>query len=126
MQLQSQSLRTSSMMRSAKAMWVGRTKERAAATHEPATTSLHTDRDRRDETPVQRQAETPVMLSRPDVSFANRHVAEDGMSRGVEVLRRSISLTLDAIVLTIASPIFAIWFIQRAVRKRLHTKTDKT
>jgi hypothetical protein len=34
------------------------------------------------------------------------------------VLRRAVSLTSDAILLTLASPIFAAWWIVRAIRKR--------
>ena len=34
------------------------------------------------------------------------------------VLKRAVTLTSDAIVLTIASPFFAIWWIVRAVRRR--------
>ena len=34
------------------------------------------------------------------------------------LFKRAVTLTSDAIVLTIASPFFAIWWIVRAVRRR--------
>lgn len=34
------------------------------------------------------------------------------------ILKRAICLTSDAIVLTIASPFLAVWWIVRAVRRR--------
>jgi hypothetical protein len=34
------------------------------------------------------------------------------------IMKRTISLTSDAIVLTLASPFFAVWWIVRTVRRR--------
>lgn len=39
------------------------------------------------------------------------------------ILRRGLTLTADAIVLTLASPFFAVWYLQRAIRNRLRSKT---
>lgn len=50
------------------------------------------------------------------LSFEARHVAEDIDAPLVAALKRGVALTSDAIVLTLASPFFAIWALQRLVR----------
>jgi hypothetical protein len=38
------------------------------------------------------------------------------------VLRRVVTLGADVVVLTLASPFFALWFAQRFIRNRLRAR----
>jgi hypothetical protein len=52
------------------------------------------------------------------VSIAREFGPSSRMERAGSALRRAPGLVSDAIILTIASPIFAIWFLQRWFRNR--------
>jgi len=58
----------------------------------------------------------PGLQQTEALSFEARHVAEDVDAPLVAALKRGVALTSDAIVLTLASPFFAIWALQRLVR----------
>ncbi len=40
----------------------------------------------------------------------------------IPVYKRAVWLTADAIVLTIASPFFAVWWVARAIKRKLQPK----
>lgn len=56
------------------------------------------------------------------MSFHARHVADDLDAPHVAALKRGLALASDAIVLTLASPFFAVWALQRLVRKLANSK----